>query len=289
MSDAPLISVVFNTLNEARHLPYALRSVRSWADEIVVVDMHSDDQTQAIARESGARVVTHERIGFVEPARRFAVEQARGRFVLLLDADEVVMKSLVPVLQRIAAEDEADFIYLPYVNYMLGEHIRYSGWGPIQDNHPRLFKAQFVELPQAVHGRIMPGAGARVLTLPYVKGAAIAHFGYLGVSHYLRKLNAYTDVEAAQAIARGERGSRARAIYQTAREFARRYIHRRGYKDGWRGFYISVIGAFYKFIAEAKITERAALDGCADVDAVLDAKYQQIAETLCQAHEEERS
>ena len=80
MSDClrePEISVVINTLNEEHNLPYCLRSVVSWAADIVVVDMQSSDGTRGIAERYGARVYLHEPLGFADPARAFAVSKAR--------------------------------------------------------------------------------------------------------------------------------------------------------------------------------------------------------------------
>jgi glycosyltransferase involved in cell wall biosynthesis len=85
--------VVINTLNEERRLPYALRSVQDWVDEIVVVDMHSDDKTVEIAEAFGARIFTHERVGYADPARAFAFARATGDWILILDADELVPRA----------------------------------------------------------------------------------------------------------------------------------------------------------------------------------------------------
>ena len=84
------ISAVLNTLDEERRIAFALRSVRPWVDEIVVVDMASSDRTVEIARSFGAHVASHARTGFVEPARAFACAQAAGDWILVLDADELV-------------------------------------------------------------------------------------------------------------------------------------------------------------------------------------------------------
>ena len=94
------ISVVINTLNEEKNLAYTLRSVQSWASEIIVVDMHSTDKTVEIAKTHGAKVFYHEPTGFVEPAQEFAVAQASHAWILLLDADEVVPKPLSERLLR---------------------------------------------------------------------------------------------------------------------------------------------------------------------------------------------
>src|SRR5438876_8216512 len=81
------LSAVVNTFNEEAHLPACLESLR-WASEIVVVDMHSEDRTAEIAAAFGCRVFQHERTGYVEPARNFAIQQAKNSWVLVVDADE---------------------------------------------------------------------------------------------------------------------------------------------------------------------------------------------------------
>ena len=142
----PYISVVINTLNEERNLPYVLRSVRSWVDEIIVVDMHSEDRTVEIAREYKARVILFERMSCCEPARGFAVAQATGDWVLILDADEMVPKPLSQKLMHIASEDTADVVSIPWLNHLLGGTIGHMGWGPHQDRHPRFFKKHMIEV-----------------------------------------------------------------------------------------------------------------------------------------------
>jgi glycosyltransferase involved in cell wall biosynthesis len=85
----PRISAVFNTFNEEKRLRFALRSVKPWVDEIVVVDMHSSDATRTIAENFGAKVFLHEPLGYADPARAFAVAQATGDWILMLDADRL--------------------------------------------------------------------------------------------------------------------------------------------------------------------------------------------------------
>src|SRR5690606_35891959 len=102
MTPAP-ISVVVDTRDAARVLAFDLRSVAPWASEIVVVDMESGDDTVAIARAHGARVLTHPRADCVEAARAFAVAAAREPWVLVLDADELVPLALSRRLRAVAA------------------------------------------------------------------------------------------------------------------------------------------------------------------------------------------
>ena len=91
------ISAVINTLNEESNIAFCLETLK-WCDEIIVVDMQSEDRTVEIAANFTDKIYNFERVGYVEPARKFAVEQATGDWILLIDADELVPKQLADKL-----------------------------------------------------------------------------------------------------------------------------------------------------------------------------------------------
>jgi glycosyltransferase involved in cell wall biosynthesis len=277
----PRISAVINTLNEERNLAYALRSVRAWVDEIVVVDMHSEDRTVEIAREFGAEVYLFERMGFCEPARKYAVEQATGEWVLLIDADEMIPLRLSEKLMEIAADDAADVVVVPWLNYLLGGPLWHTGWGPDQDDHPRFFKKDKMSLNSRIHGSTRPSPGTRVLRLAYDDKLPFHHFNYVDSAHFLEKLNRYTTIEAQQAFERGEPVSRYKALRQAAAEFKNRYFRLRGYRDGWRGFYLSGFMAMYRWATCAKLQELYSTGGR---DNILNS-YRSAAEELASEYE----
>ena len=249
------ISVVVNTLNEEQRLGYALRSVKDWADEIVVVDMHSDDRTAEVASALGARVFWHERIGYADPARAYAVDQSTGDWILILDADELIPEPLSRRLLAVASSDEADAVRIHWRNHLLGAALGHSGWGPHQDRHVRFFRRNALELKPDVHNFLKVKDWARVLDLGPNPDLEVIHLNYLDVTHFVEKMNRYTSIEAAAAVSRGEESGRTVAIFRAAREFVGRYIRRGGYKDGWRGFYLSGLMAAYRFITLAKAEE----------------------------------
>jgi glycosyltransferase involved in cell wall biosynthesis len=262
MSDAsqpaqarPRISVVVNTLNEEPRIGYALRSVKDWADEIVVVDMHSDDRTTEIASGLGARVFLHERLGYADPARAFAVGQATGDWILILDADELVPEPLSLRLQAMAAAGEADAVRIFRRNHLLGAPLGYTGWGPQQDPHVRFFRKGALDLTPDVHNYLRVKEWARVLDVGSARDLELVHFNYVDVEQFVEKMNRYTSAEAAAAVARGDKGSRIGAIRLATRTFIGRYLRRRGYRDGWRGFYLAGLMAAYRFVALAKAEE----------------------------------
>ncbi|WP_276957943.1 glycosyltransferase family 2 protein [Allomeiothermus silvanus] len=254
-NDMPKISVLINTLNEEKNLPYALRSVKPWAGEIVVVDMYSEDRTVEIARDYGAKVFFYDRMGFVEPARAYAIEQATGDWMLILDADELVPPPLAHRLRSIALEDKADVVLIPRLNYLLGAPLVASGWGANQDKHARFFKRGMLETSSRIHAFLTPKPQARALELAYRPGEAVIHFNYVDVEQFIEKLNRYTNIEAKQALERSKAASPAGVILKVILEFLNRYLRRGGYKDGWRGFYLAGLMAMYRWATFAKLAE----------------------------------
>ncbi len=271
----PRISVVINTLNEEQNLPYALASVR-WADEIVVVDMKSDDRTAEIARAAGAKVCLHERTGFVEPARALGIEQAKGPWILLLDADEMVPRALSLRIRELLAADAADVIGLPRLNYVLGVPLMHAGKGPHQEKHPRLFKKGRLDPRAAIHRGLVRDPKARYKDLEYRDGLAVVHFEFLDIEEILEKYDRYSTIEARQAFDAGRRTGPVRVLAEALREFLRRYVRGQGFRSGWRGLRFCLFKAFYRFSTETKLLQLQ--QGC-DRDAV-EESYRGIARRL---------
>ncbi len=275
------ISAIIHTLNEERNIASALRSVVSWVDEIIVVDMYSDDSTVEIARAFGAKIFLHEKTGFVEPARNFAQEKATGDWIIALDADEIIPPELSRELMKIAEDNRADICYVPRLNYFGGFPLLHSGWGPEQDKLARFYrKGSFVHLP-TIHSHPQRQNGCRVLELKYRPGFAIIHFNYQDVSHCIDKLNRYTDVESSQ---RSQKGKRLRAVAMTLSplwEFTNRYFRYQGFRDGWPGFYYSFLMAFYKMTHAMKLREIQVVGSAEKVRG----KYSAIAEEYLAGYE----
>jgi glycosyltransferase involved in cell wall biosynthesis len=266
------ISVVINTLNEEVRLPSALRSVRDWVDEIVVVDMHSDDRTVEIAEAFGARVFAHERIGYADPAREFALSKATGDWILILDADELIPPRLARRLTDVAMGEEADVVDIPRLNYLLGKPLAWTGWGPTQDRHQRFFKKGWIEATSDIHAYLRLREGARVLELDPADGLYLVHFNYLDVAHFIEKLNRYTTIEAAAKSGNPRPPGRTRVIVATVREFRDRFLRYKGYRDGWRGFYLAGLMAFYRFAVYAKAQELRSVGTREDVERMYDSE-----------------
>lgn len=267
------ISVVINTFQADRYLDLVLRSVVDYVEEIVVCDMYSDDRTVEIAEEFGAKVVFHERVGYVEPARKFAVDQSNQPWVLILDADEVLSNGLWEEFAKLIEGGDADIIEFHWLNYMFGAPMIGAGFEPDRDIHSRLFLRGAVTLHSEVHQGLRPVDGMRVKRIPFSDLLCVHHFTYLSAEDFVGRVNKYTSVEAGQAF-EFEKISSGRVLRKLGRDFFKRMVMKGGSKLGWQGLSISLLMLANDSMKFAKILE---LQNGASGDSIL-ATHRKIAE-----------
>ncbi|MBX3659489.1 MAG: glycosyltransferase family 2 protein [Ramlibacter sp.] len=239
------LSVVVITHNEAANIGDCLASV-AFADEKIVLDGGSTDDTVAIARAQGARVaVAADWPGF-GPQKNRALALAGGDWVLSLDADERVTPALADEIRQAMAAGGEPAFEIPRLTRFCGQWIHHCGWTP--DHVLRLFKrgsARFSD--DLVHERLLLSAGrAGRLRTP------LLHESYPTPAHYWRKLEAYSAAWARQRHAEGRRTSMARAALSGMAAFFRSYVLRLGFLDGAMGFAVCTMqaqAAFGKYFA----------------------------------------
>lgn len=267
------ISVAVNTRNAARTLALALRSVRPWVDDIVVGDMASVDGTPQIARSMGARVVTVEPSTHVEPARQTVIDQCRGEWVLVLDADELVPVTLAERLQDIARLGCADAVTIGRRNYMFGAPLTHTTWEMANDRHLRFFRAGFVSFSDQIHSRPAVQLDARRLDVPATTDLALVHLSHRTVAEFVEKMNRYTSVEALEHHALGDTATWRGLVRALARELGAQHVGHRAFLDGWRGNTAAALMCAYRWMAWAKLRELDAVGTGTEVDA----RYAQVA------------
>ena len=246
---ASKISVVINTLNEEKNLPRAIASVKSLADEIVVCDMKSEDKTCEIAKKLGARVFTHEKTGYVEPARNFAISKANNPWILILDADEEVTKELVLEIQKILKNPKADFYRIPRKNIIFEKWIKNSRWWP--DMNIRLFKKGSVSWNEIIH--MVPMTQGTGSDIEEKENLAIIHHNYDSVEDFLERMNRYTTQHAKLKIEEGYKFLWKDIVTKPTGEFLSRYFFGEGYKDGLHGLALAFLQAFSELTVYLKI------------------------------------
>ncbi len=197
------IAAVINTFNEAGKLEGCLESVYKWVDEILVVDQGSTDGTLEIAKKYKAKIVPHERVPYVEIVRNFGVDKANGKWVLVLDPDERVPKTLSEKLRKISKEDSCDAVNIPRKNIIFGSWLKHTNCWP--DKHIRFFKKGKVFWTERIH--LYPKVEGKVLDLPVTEQLAVEHLNYDSIREFLERQNRYTDIGAKNRFEGGKKFS----------------------------------------------------------------------------------
>jgi glycosyltransferase involved in cell wall biosynthesis len=241
------VSVAIITQNESSSIRQCLEGVR-WADEIIVVDNDSTDDTQEICRSFGARVFNEEWKGFARQ-KNSAIEKTRNEWVLSLDADERIPPELGREIETILTGTPWFEGYrIARRNYFLGRWIRRCGWYP--DHNLRLFrksKGRFEE--RAVHEKVVVEGRVGTLKNP------LEHHTYRSLSDFMKRLERYSGL-AALEMRREGRSFRLRDILlRPPLTFFQMYILRAGFLEGYDGFLLSVLYSFYTVLKYSKLKE----------------------------------
>ena len=246
----PRLSVVVITKDEAECVRACLESV-AWADEVVVVDAESTDKTAQIAREFTDRVYVRPWPGFAAQ-KNFGLEQATGDWTLSVDADEEVSQELRNEIEAVlAASGPVCAGYrIPRRNLFWGRFIRHGGLYP--DWQLRLFRrgrGRFVD--RAVHESVaVEGEVGRLR-------GALVHRGYRDVADFLARADRYSTLAAEEWLVGGRPARLRDLVLRPAGRFLSMYVAHAGFLDGWRGFLLAALYAYYVFIRSAKVWERA--------------------------------
>lgn len=242
------LSVIVIARNEASNIADCLASV-SFADEVIVLDSGSVDDTCHIARAHGARVeVRPDWQGFGVQRNR-AIDLSTGDWVLALDADERVTPELAAEIQRVVAlppEASCSAYEFARLSHFSGKAIRHCGLWP--DHVLRLFRRGGARYTEArVHERLEPEG--TVGRLPHY----LLHYPYPNLAVLMMKVNRYSSDAAAIMRERGKRSSVPGAMLRATSSFLNIYLLRRGFLDGRHGLTLAVALAVGTFLRHAKL------------------------------------
>ena len=249
----PCLSVILITRNEAANIRAALESVR-WADERVVVDSGSTDDTVRMARELADRVTARGWEGY-GAQKNYAAGLAAHDWILSLDADERVSPTLAREIRLLLdAEPAARGYRCPRVTRYLGRWIRSTDWYP--DLQLRLYDRRAARWnDRLVHESVVVDGPVGRLH------GELEHHAYRDVSHHLQTIDRYTALAARQMCREGRRAGWIDLAVRPPAAFLRNYVLRGGMRDGAPGLIVSLLNAGYVLLKFVKLWERQRKDG----------------------------
>ncbi len=247
------ISATIITFNEEANIRAACESV-AWADEVIVVDSRSTDETCAIAEECGAKVIQRDWPGFAAQ-KQFAVEQSAFDWIFSLDADERVSEPLqreIELLKAGSNDNLADGYLVPRRSYYLGRWIKGGGWYP--DLQLRLFrKSKGGWNARVIHESVKMNAGTR---LERLRGDLL-HYSVRDATHHHRMIGErYAPLAAEQMLSEGRKTSAAKIAAAAPSAFIRSFLLKGGWRDGIAGLSIASFAAHHAFLKHVMLWEK---------------------------------
>ncbi len=241
------VSVAVITKDEERNIGLCLESVR-WADEIIVVDAGSKDKTREICEQYGAKVFLEEWQGFGRQ-KNIAVEKTKNEWILNIDADERVTPELAAEIAEVLDEKPVvNGFYIPRKNFFGSRWIRHGGWYP--DYNLRLFrksKGRFQE--RKVHEKVILEGQAGYLKNP------LEHRTYNNLKEFLQRQDFYSDLAAQEMLQEGRKSYFYDFLFRPCWTFLQMYILRAGFLDGYYGFLLARLYAYYTLAKYGKLKE----------------------------------
>jgi len=242
------ISVVIITYNEEERLEGALKSVADLADEVIVVDSFSSDDTLKVAKKYTKRVYRRKWTNFADQ-KNFANSRASFSWILSLDADERVSPELGEEICRIKEDEPECFGFsIPRQVFYIGKWIRHSGWYP--DRKIRLFRKEEARWEgEYIHEKLVIKGKIEKL-----KGS-IHHFTYRSIAEHLARINKFSRLGAQKLYAQKKKSRWYHLAFLPFFRFTKSFFFRLGFLDGFAGLVISVLNGYAAFIRYAKLRE----------------------------------
>jgi (heptosyl)LPS beta-1,4-glucosyltransferase len=245
VTGAPRISVCVVCRNEADKLGPCLDSVQ-WADELIVLDLESTDDSADVARAHGATVLSHAVIPVVEPLRNVVAETATGEWILAMDPDERVSPGLADELQRLKLREDIDVVTIPFLNFDLG----FPASHPMHryDPKPRFYRRSSVSWPD-VPNALPQVDPARVHRLPSRDDVVMIHERNRTVAEAIERAFRYAPAEAQSMVDRGEVFSARSMVRTLGGKAYKQFVVGRPWRDGVPGMLrAGILVAFHFYV-----------------------------------------
>ncbi len=241
------VSVVIITLNEEKNIGRCLQSVKGIADEILVVDSCSTDETKNICQEYGVRFVEQKFLGYVEQ-KNFALQLALNDYVISLDADECLSEKLKREIERIKLNFKGSGYQFNRLTQYNGQWIRHCGWYPDT-------KLRFIQKSKGKWVGNNPHDCLEVDGLVSTLKGDLLHYSYDSISSHIKQSNKFTTIEAQALYSKGKRATILKLVTRPPYQFFKDYFLKLGILDGRYGFIICFINALYVLLKYAKMID----------------------------------
>jgi len=239
------ISVTIITKNEEKNIRRCLKSIQ-WVDEIVIVDTFSSDRTVGICREFTKKVFQESWLGY-GPQKNLCASKATNRWVLNLDADEVISSECAAEIQKLlSGQPEFSLYRFPRKNFFADRWVRYAGWYP--DLISRLYDKDRVSFSESVvHESLISDEIGGVINQP------IFHYSFDGMEDYIERQNRYSSLYAEEKKQLGWEVNWTHLYVRPIWAFIRTYFFRQGFREGFLGVFLALAMMFYTYLKYAKI------------------------------------
>ena len=242
------LSAVIITKNEEKNIRRCLESVIEVADEIIVIDSQSTDNTVSICREFQVEIFQLEWKGYAH-AKNYGIGKTKNDYILSIDADEVLSESLIHSIQKVKEQLTGAYEFNRLSNYC-GQWIHHCGWYP--DRKIRLFSKNNARwYGNFVHEKLQFDDHMEVINL---KGNLL-HYSFHSLSDHMQRVDQYSQLAAEELIQMKKRLIILKMIVLPFIKFLKSYIFQNGYLDGFYGFCICVISGFDVFLRYAKVIQ----------------------------------
>lgn len=234
------VSALILTKNEEKNISACIESVKSFADEIIVIDDFSTDKTVEICENHGAKVIRRELAGDWSSQRNFAIAQANFEWIFIIDADERATEKLSEEIKKILSEDDKNFAWqCARLSYFWGQPLKHGGWFP--DYVTRLLPREGTSVTGVVHEKIIH----QCVEKKFDSQKYLVHYPYRNWEHHLSKMNTYTTLMAKKMHEAGKSANILDMILHPFWAAFRMYILKGGFLDGLVGFILSGFHYFY--------------------------------------------
>lgn len=243
------ITVVITTHNEELHIEECIQSARNVTQDILIVDTESTDTTRSIVLGQKINLVSFPYKHYVEPVRNFAISQAQGPWVLILDADERVTPSLAEEIHSITSRSTATHYRVPRKNIFGKTWLKHGGWWP--DTQIRLInKTHFIKWPEQIHATPLIEGKQETLNHPLV------HFFHGDIEQMVKKTIVFEDIESDLLYKAHRPVSSLTFFRKFLGELYRRLGKHLGFLDGEIGIIEGIYQAFSKTITYLFLYEK---------------------------------